>query len=130
MALSLGYSSYSDYILEIRMAKDPVNVQNFEEELTLKLLKKGKEEYDLLQDLKRKETGDSNAILESWDRSYYNNLLKEQQYQVDEEKIKEYFPTNHVVKVTMEIYQELLNLKFTQLDNPQVWHEDVTCYKV
>jgi Zn-dependent oligopeptidase len=38
LAVSLGYSSYSDYILEIRMAKDPVNVQNFEEELTLKLL--------------------------------------------------------------------------------------------
>ena len=57
-----------------------------------------------MQDLKRQETGDANAVLESWDRSYYNNLLKEQQYQVDEEKIKEYFPTNHVVKVTMEIY--------------------------
>ena len=53
LAVSLGYSSYSDYILEIRMAKDPINVQNFEEELTLKLLEKGKEEFALLQDLKR-----------------------------------------------------------------------------
>ena len=45
LAVSLGYSSYSDYILEIRMAKDPKVVQDFEEELTLKLLEKGKEEF-------------------------------------------------------------------------------------
>ena len=79
------------------MAKDPVNVQNFEQQLAEKLLKKGREEFEILQELKRKETGDQNAVLQSWDRGFYNNLLKEQCYQVDEEQIKEYFPTDHVV---------------------------------
>ena len=56
--MELGFSSYSDYILAIRMAKTPENVQNFEEELTQKLLQKGKEEFETLQNLKRKDTGD------------------------------------------------------------------------
>jgi len=38
-----------------------------------------------LTDLKREETGDSNAVFKSWDYSFYNNLLKEKFYNVDEE---------------------------------------------
>ena len=37
VALLLGFSSYSDYILSIRMAKSPMNVQNFEQSLITKL---------------------------------------------------------------------------------------------
>jgi Zn-dependent oligopeptidase len=58
--------------------------------------------------LKQDHTGDPNAEIYPWDKSFYNNLLKEEKYNVDEEKIKEYFPTNHVVNKCMEIYEELL----------------------
>jgi Zn-dependent oligopeptidase len=68
--------------------------------------------------------------LNSWDRSFYTNILKEKFYSIDEEKIKEYFPTDNVVKVTMEIYQELLGLVFTQVENVQLWHEEASCYLV
>ena len=44
--------------------------------------------------------------------------------------IKEYFPTDNVVQVTMEIYQELLGLKFTHLAEAPVWHVEVNCYQV
>ena len=30
----------------------------------------------------------------------------------------------------MDIYQRILGLKFTKLDNPEVWHEDVEMYQV
>ena len=56
--------------------------------------------------------------------------MKEKFYSIDEEKIKEYFPTEHVVKETMDIYQELLGLKFTQVPNVQPWHEEASMYLV
>ena len=34
MALMLGHASYSEYTLKKKMAKKPINVQNFEENLT------------------------------------------------------------------------------------------------
>lgn len=37
LAELLGYASYSEYILQIRMAKTPLNVQNFEQSLIEKL---------------------------------------------------------------------------------------------
>ena len=30
----------------------------------------------------------------------------------------------------LEIYQRILGLKFTKLDNMEVWHDDVQVYKV
>jgi len=80
--------------------------------------------------LKRDETGNQESTLNSWDRSFYTNILKEKFYSIDEEKIKEYFPTNHVVDVTMEIYQELLGLKFTLVPGVKLWHGDASCYIV
>jgi Zn-dependent oligopeptidase len=94
------------------MAKTPMTVQDFEEDLTIKLLESGKEELETLTKLKQDETNDPNAVINSWDKSFYTNILKEKFYSIDEEVIKEYFPTNNVVDVTMEIYQELLGLKF------------------
>lgn len=104
LALALDHSSYSAYILSIRMAKNPANVQKFEEDLTRRLWAKGKEELERLAVLKREETGNPDAQMMSWDYSFYDNLLKQKFYSVDEEKIREYFPTDHVVKCTLEIY--------------------------
>ena len=130
VAQLLGYKSYSEYILEIRMAKSPINVQNFEQSLLDKLKKAGGEEFNRLQQLKRDETGNPDAVLQGWDRSFYTNILKEKFYSIDEEKIKEYFPTNHVVEECMKIYQELLSLKFTPVPGVKLWHEDASCYQV
>ena len=43
----LGYKSYSHFILEVRMAKEPMSVQNFEESLTKKILDKGRSEFGI-----------------------------------------------------------------------------------
>ena len=66
-------------------------------------------------DLKRSDLNDPNANLEDWDVSYYANVQKERFYKVDEEKIKEYFPTAKVIQVILEIYQELLGLEFSEI---------------
>ena len=82
-----------------------------------------------LEKLKKEELNDQSAKLKPEDKMYYSNLQKEKFYQVDEEAIKKYFPTTHVVTETMAIYQELFGLNFTKVDAP-VWHEDVECFQV
>lgn len=74
------------------------------QDLTIKLLETGEKELKILTKLKKEDTNDPEAIIESWDKSFYTNILKEKHYSIDEEKIKEYFPTDNVVDVTMQIY--------------------------
>ena len=41
-------------------------------------------------------------------------LLKEKKYDVDEAAIQQYFPTEHVVKEMMHIYEEIFGLVFKE----------------
>ena len=41
-------------------------------------------------------------------------LLKEKKYDVDEAAIQQYFPTEHVVKEMMRIYEEIFGLVFKE----------------
>jgi len=68
--------------------------------------------------------------INAWDFQYYHRVLLEKQYNVNEEEIKEYFPTPRVISETLAIYQEILNLVFTQVIGAKVWHPDVTLYEV
>jgi len=53
-------------------------------------------------------------------------------YGVNTEKIKEYFPLDHVVAVTMETYQDLLGLTFTEIPQGQfdTWFDGVRLFHV
>ncbi len=58
-------------------------------------------------------------------------MLLEEQYQIDHELIKEYFPLEKVTSGLLEIYQDVLSLRFVQMDKTKahVWHEDVTQFE-
>lgn len=62
--------------------------------------------------------------------AYYGAIYKKQQFNLDEEQIKEYFPAEHVKEATMNIYQQLLGLDFKKLPDAQTWHKEVTTYEV
>jgi Zn-dependent oligopeptidase len=72
-SIILGYSSYSQYTLERKMAKNPETVQHFEEDLANLIIKKGKEELIVLTQLKKDMTGNKNATINGWDTSFYQN---------------------------------------------------------
>jgi len=65
-----------------------------------------------------------------WDWRYYYNIIVEKEYQVEEDKIREFFPIEHVTLAMLQIYEDVLGLKFTRTENPHVWQEDVTQYSV
>jgi len=92
----LGYSSYSEMVLEPRMAKSPMMVQNFEDDLTRRIAGMGAKEMDRLLKVKRKVTKDPKAKWNPWDFAYYANIYKKEVYDIDEDKLKEYFPAEHV----------------------------------
>ena len=49
---------------------------------------------------------------------------------MDDDAVMEYFPLPVVVAGTLEIYQELLGLTFTEIDKFSSWHENVRLFRV
>jgi len=131
LAQIMGYSSYASYNLVPKMAKNPQNVWNFINDLVSKSKSKAIADVKVLEDIRNKEQHlISESPINPWDIGYYNNEILKTKYQVDGEKLREYFPMDDCLKGMLSIYQELLGLQFKKIENPSVWSDDVLLYEV
>ncbi|XP_056020060.1 thimet oligopeptidase-like isoform X2 [Ostrea edulis] len=130
----LGFPTHADFILEMRMAKDPKNVKTFLVDLAQKLRPLQSQEVKVFLNYKQEECEkygyEFDGKINWWDLRYYMTIAEECQYEVDSNLLKEYFPIEVVTVGLLNIYQELLNLKFTQVKDAEVWHPEVTLYGV
>ena len=76
--------------------------------------------------------GADGVKIEAHDTGFYHNQILKEEYGVDQEAIREFFPLDHVVAVTLEIYQELLGLVFTEVPPGkfQSWHAELRLFVV
>lgn len=56
-----------------------------------------------------------------WDYRYYDRKYVEKLLKLDDMLVKEYFPVNVVVPAILEIYQNLLGVKFVETKG-ETWH--------
>jgi Zn-dependent oligopeptidase len=122
----LGYKSFSEYILEIRMAKNTKTVDDFLASLFKKLrILRGKE-ISVMESMKKSK-------IYTWDRLYYDQKLKKEKYGIDDDVIKQYFSVDHVLEVVFKQYQSLFEIKIVQVseeESSNLWHPEVIEYKV
>jgi oligopeptidase A len=131
VAKLLAYSTYAEYRTEDRMAKNPQNIWDFENKLKTKVRVKAERDYDELLEVKRKYTGDESAkTIESWEAAFYNNLLLEEKYELDNQKLKEYLEVGQVIDGLFQIAQHLYGVKFEEKKDPSVWCDDVRFFEV
>lgn len=137
IAKLLGYATYSQFVLEDRMAKNQENVLTFLGDLKQKLQPLGRKELSKMvefknQDLRERGLPEQDTFY-AWDNGFYRNLLLEKEYQVDHQKIAEYFPLDQTIDRMLSFYETLFDIKFVKIENPDadsVWHEDVRKFAV
>lgn len=143
----LGYPNHASFRVEDKMAKTPQTVDNFLGDLRSRLAGGGQKEIKELQELKeanleaRGESFDGRYYL--WDHRFYDRLMLEQHYSLDQQQIAEYFPLQTTIEGMLKIFEELFGLEFVEItgeDRTQVapsgkgsdivWHEDVQIFSV
>ncbi|MHA1480806.1 MAG: M3 family metallopeptidase, partial [Candidatus Thorarchaeota archaeon] len=123
----LGHSNYAEYSIKRKMAKTPERVVELMDDLKTKMTPLSEKEVEGLKKLKAKDLGIpfDTVELEIWDLFYYHELQMKEEYSVDQNEVKKYFPVAAVVKGVLDVYQKVLNLEFKESDTPNIWHEDV-----
>jgi Zn-dependent oligopeptidase len=124
----LGYKTYADYVLEERMAKTPGTVKHFLNELLEKSTPFANKEFAELEQFAKEKDGIGK--LERWDGAYYSEQLKKSKFNLDEEELRPYFSLENVLNGVFDIAGELYNIKFTKAPEVEVYHPEVTVYKV
>ncbi len=124
----LGYKTHAHFVLEERMAKTPEKVEEFLNELLTKAKPAAIREFTQLQ--KFATDLDSIHQLEKWDSAYYSEKLKQNLFELDDERLKPYFKLDNVIKGAFIIAEKLYGLQFEEITNIDKYHDDVLTYKV
>lgn len=130
IALRLGYKSWDDYKTEVKMAKTGASARKFIAEMVAGTKPKFDAEVAEMQKLKAAATGDPKAKIYRWDWRHYSNEIKKQNYEIDVEALRVFFPFQQTLEGMFNIYQRIFGLKFEKIVAPQKWTEDLQLYYV
>ncbi len=122
MSKLLGFENYAQLSLATKMAKDESTVLNFLNSLLDNSIEQAKKELQELQNIAPFE-------LKSHDTTYYAEILKKEQYDIDEEEYRPYFEQKSVVNGMFEFLHKLFNIRFEKT-NETLWHPNAAAYNV
>ena len=145
----LGYPNHAAFIIEDKMAKTPKTVDDFLGDLRGRLKKGGEKERQALTELKKQDLK-SRGMEESfdgryyaWDNRFYNRLMLERDFSVDQEKLSEWFPLETSIRGMLTIFETLFGMTFVEImgndrssispsgkGDDIVWHPDVQVFSV
>jgi Zn-dependent oligopeptidase len=124
----LGYKTHAHFVLEERMAESPEKVFSFLNDLLAKAKPAAEKEFAELTAFAKELDGIEQ--LEKWDGAYYSEKLKQQLFNLDDEKLKPYFQLEKVLDGAFTVAKKLYGLTFTEVFDIDKYHEEVTTYEV
>ena len=129
LANIFGFKNFSDYKLQNKMAKTTETVNNFLQDLVEKMKPKLNNDLESLLELAKKDSIDK---LESYDIAYYSRIYTDLNSGLNKEDLKKHFPIEKVISGTLDIYQKLLDYKFTEVLNKEdtFWNQSVKLFEV
>ncbi|KAF7187563.1 Saccharolysin [Pseudocercospora fuligena] len=138
----LGFQDYATYRIQSNMAGTPKAVNDFISDVRAKISQTAIRSTAHFKELKRKDVGKADHLW-PWDASYYYRKSNEEEYNIDSDKIKEWFPAIHTLQVVLDLYSTLFGLDFVKIEGKDrdqlaksgkgsdlVWHPDVELYGV
>ena len=121
-AAMLGYTDFSDLVLEDRMAKQGDRAEAFVEDL--------RERTQAAFERENRELAEFAGIkLEPWDIAYYAEKQRKALYDFDEEELRPYFPLDRVMAGMFEIVERLYRVQIREREAP-VWDDAVRAYEL
>jgi thimet oligopeptidase len=126
-----GLPSFAHYALRRKMAGNPEAVRRFLGEVRAAVQEGEREELEVLRLAKAREIGTDPAATRvmSWDVSYYSEKVRRARYDVDQEKLRAYFPADESVQFALRLAERLYGVSFKESTTP-TWHPDVRYFEM
>ena len=126
-----GVPSFAHYVTKRRMVENPETVRNFLDEVRNVVTEAELRDIGELAEVKAKLRGlpVEQANINRWDASYFRERLREQRYAIDQEALRQFFPTTPSVDWMLDISERLYGIRFERAKVP-VWQDEVIYYDV
>ncbi|HJM75938.1 MAG TPA: M3 family metallopeptidase [Dehalococcoidia bacterium] len=130
IASILGYDSWADYIVEVKMAKTPQAALDFLVDLEARVQEKAAVDMAGLAASKAGDPYAEGEGVEIWDWRYYVQRVLREEHNVDQFEIAKYFPLDATLGGLFDVYQRLVNVRFVPVEDANAWHPDVRTFAV
>ncbi|EGJ61110.1 M3 family metallopeptidase [Acinetobacter baumannii] len=131
LAQLFGKASYADWALKDRMAKTPEAVNKFLAEVQKTVAPLERKEVEELRAFKAQtlKTPLDKTEITRWSEAYWSEKLRKSKYQIDQEKLRDYFPTLAAQKWLFAISSDLYGIDFKPV-KVKAWQDEVEYYDV
>lgn len=123
----LSKENFASLVLEARMAETTENVEIFLNDLLHKAKPFAEQEIAQLKELAKQ---DKITEIQSYDHAFYAEKLREKLFDINEEKLKEYFPLNNVLQAVFSLAEKLFNIQFIERQDIETYHNEVKVFEV
>ena len=124
LATLLGYAHWAEFASEDKMIKNADSIGRFIERVSESAAKRSFVEYEGLLSRKRKDEPGSNEV-HDWEKGYYEELLRAEEYRIDSRKLRPYFSYTAVKEGMFAVSRKLFKVDFRPVSGVAVWNEDV-----
>jgi hypothetical protein len=131
LAQLFGFPSYAHYALRRRMVERPETVFKFLADVKAAVTEVERNEIEELRVEKAKDQGTplAETRLARWDVDFYQERVRRSRYAIDQQKLREYFPTDKSVEFVFAVAQRLYGVRFNET-KVATWHPDVRYFDV
>ena len=125
----LGYASWPDFDTEVKMVASGKAEGEFIEKLKGASAAAGARDRDILLERLKQDRPEATTI-DAADSSYYTELVRRENFDVDSQELRPYFSFEKVRQGLLDVTGRLFGLTYERVDNAHTWHEDVDVYDV
>ena len=138
----LGHPHFADLTILRRMAKTGRDALAFIENLHARIVPAFHADFRQLAQYKAAKTGQPVDSLEPWETAYWAERQRKDNYDLDDEALRPYFPVDGVMAGMFEIASRLFGITIQQKetvfleagsppsDKVEVWHPEVSFYEI
>lgn len=129
----LNKENWVDLVTARRMAKSGSQARHFVEDLHQRVLPAFQRECQARTDFAAEHGAQPPQSLEPWDIAYWDERMRQQQLDFDEETVRPYLEMDKVLQGLFQIVSTLFGIRVSELcgdQKPPVWHPEVRYYDV
>jgi thimet oligopeptidase len=128
-AALLGFANWADYITADKMIGSGTSAAEFLDKVWKLAAPRADEDYkELLRQLAAVAPGATEVA--DWQKTWLENLVKKERYEVDASRVRQYFPYDRVLAGLLEITAEIFELAYVAVSDAERWHPSVVIYDV
>lgn len=129
LATLVGYDDWASYDADVKMIGTGPAIPAFIDKIAEAAEEPMQRDLAILMARFRQDHPDAEHITGA-DASYYEELVRKEQLQVDAQQVRTYFDFAKVRQGLLDVTGRLFGLRYEPVTDAAVWHDDVTAYDV